>query len=44
MDTGGLFPKGQRRQEREADHSSPVSAKLNKTRINKSTPQYAFME
>jgi hypothetical protein len=39
---GALFP-GVKRQEREADHSSPTSAEVKKIWIYTSTPPYAFM-
>jgi hypothetical protein len=43
MGTGGSFP-GVKRQGREADHSPPTSAEVNKMWIYTSTPLYAFME
>jgi hypothetical protein len=42
MGTGGSFP-GVKRQGREADHSSPTSAKVKKMWIYISTPRYVFM-
>jgi hypothetical protein len=42
MGTGGSFP-GEKRQEREADHSPPTSAEAKKMWIYAATPTYAFM-
>jgi hypothetical protein len=42
MGTGG-FPPGVKRPEHEVDHSSPTSAEIKKTWINKSTSPYIFM-
>jgi hypothetical protein len=39
---GALSP-GVKRQEREADHSPPISAEVKKMWIYTSTPSYAFM-
>jgi hypothetical protein len=43
MDTGGSFPRGLKRQGREADYSPPASAEVKKIWIYSSTPTYAFM-
>jgi hypothetical protein len=42
MGTGSSFP-GVKRPGREADHSPPTSAEVNKMWIYTSTPPYAFM-
>jgi hypothetical protein len=42
MGTGALSP-GVKRPGREADHSPPTSAEVNKTWIYTSTPPYVFM-
>jgi hypothetical protein len=42
MGTGGSFPRG-KVAGREADHSPPTSAEVNKTWIYTSTPPYALM-
>jgi hypothetical protein len=42
MGTGGSFP-GVKRPGREADHSPPTSAEVNKMWIYTSTPPYVFM-
>jgi hypothetical protein len=42
MGTGGSFP-GVKRPGSEAEHSPPVSAKIDKMRIYTSTPPYDFM-
>jgi hypothetical protein len=42
MGTGGSFP-GVKRQGREADHSSPISAEVKKMWIYTSTPPYVLM-
>jgi hypothetical protein len=39
----GDLPLGVEQQEREADHSSPVSAEVKKMQIYTYTPPYAFM-
>jgi hypothetical protein len=39
----GLFPRGVKRQEREAEHSPPASAEVKKMWIYTSTAPYAFM-
>jgi hypothetical protein len=39
----GLFPRGVKLQEHEADHSPPTSAKVKKMWIYTSIPSYAFM-
>jgi hypothetical protein len=39
----GIFPPRVKRQEREADHSTPTSAEVKKMLIYTSTPQYVFM-
>jgi hypothetical protein len=38
-----LFPRGVKRQGREADHSPPARAEVKKIWIYTSTPPYAFM-
>jgi hypothetical protein len=43
MGTGGSFPRGVKRQGREADHSPPTNAEVKKMWIYTSTPPYAFM-
>jgi hypothetical protein len=40
---GGLFPRGVKRPEHEADHSPPTSAEGKKMWVYTSTPPYGFM-
>jgi hypothetical protein len=43
MGTGGILPQEVKQPGREADHSPPVSAKVKKMCIYRSSPSHAFM-